>query len=501
MNKSSGTLHVRREVRSLGPGDPTLTYYGDAVAEMEKRSARKDPTSWLYQAAVHGTEDPNPLPEWNQCTHNTWFFVAWHRIFLYYFEQIVRSVIEELHGAEAAKSWALPYWNYCRGGEYATLPEEFRRKTKPDGSRNHLFVSERSPVINGGGELGRATTESRKAVARRHFIGKAEFGGKREKIRQFGDENSRGVLEGTPHGTVHGGVGGRAGWMSNILAAAKDPIFWLHHCNIDRIWSEWTAKGQGRHNPTDAAWLNQSFEFYNAKRKRASKTCGEVVDTKALGYKYDSVDGIPSGPSLTAAPSGPASTPEPEGKVAMSAAADPPSADSSAPKIVGATEEKVTLAGEPAAIPVEIDKRAREEVREASTESDPRRLYLNIENIEGEANPGLSYGIYVNLPQGADEETRERHHVGNVSLFGIERAPEPLKDEPPHSVATSVEIGPLLRALGGGDHFDEEGINVTFLPLLPKPPKGKEEEFRPLLEEEMEAPPVHIGRVSIGIDA
>jgi tyrosinase len=489
-------MHVRREVWSLGPGDPTLSHYADAVARMQSRPERTDPASWLYQAAVHGTEAENPLKEWNQCTHNTWFFVSWHRIFLYYFEGIVRAAIEEIHGAEAADNWALPYWNYCRGGSFTKLPDAFRAKHRDDGSPNPLFVAQRSPVMNGGGTLRDEVVESGWALSRPNFIGRAEFGGKKEPVAQFGKEDSLGVLEGTPHGTVHGGVGGGTGWMRNIKAAAKDPIFWLHHCNIDRIWAQWMSEGGGRKNPTDPAWLKQAFTFHDAKGGHGTKTCGEVVDTEALNYKYDFVDGIPTGAPKPKAPPPHTMT-----------AAIPPSEESEEagapiqPKIVGATERKLTLSGEPVAIPVEIDARARQEVKEASTESDPRRLYLNIENIEGEANPGISYGIYVNLPQDADAETKREHHVGNVSLFGIEHAAAPLKDEPAHSVATSVEIGPLLRALGGGEHFEAEGINVTFLPLLPVPPEGREDEFRQLIEEEADGPPVHIGRVSLAVDA
>jgi tyrosinase len=173
----------------------------------------------------------------------------------------------------------------------------------------------------------------------------------------------------------------------------------------------------------------------------------------------------------------------------------------SSPKIVGATERRVTLTGEPESLPLEIDERAREEVREASNASDPRNLYLNVENIEGEINPGIAYGIYVNLPEGADEATKAEHHVGNVSFFGIELARQPLKDEPAHNPVASAEVGSLLRSLGDGEHFDEPEIDVTFLPLLPEPPEGREEEFRQLLEERSESPPVHIGRVSLGIDA
>ena len=36
-------------------------------------------------------------------------------------------------------------------------------------------------------------------------------------------------------------VGGRAGHMSDPAVAAFDPIFWLHHANIDRLVSLWEA--------------------------------------------------------------------------------------------------------------------------------------------------------------------------------------------------------------------------------------------------------------------
>jgi tyrosinase len=297
----NGVIHVRREVRSLGPADKTLAHYADAVGAMWNRP-ESEQTSWLYQAAIHGTYTKPELPGWNNCTHNTWFFVAWHRIFVYYFEQIVRSVVEELHGAQAAGEWALPYWNYCPGGTYATLPDIFRQKGKVvivGGKKteipNPLYVAERDPVINAGGTLNNNATESTKALACPLFIGKAEFGGDREKVRQFGKESGRGVFELTPHGTVHDGVGGPVGWMSDIRVAAKDPIFWLHHCNIDRIWSEWIARGEGRQNPAETDWLEQSFPFYDALGNRVSMSCEEVVDTLNLKYEYDSVDGAPPG--------------------------------------------------------------------------------------------------------------------------------------------------------------------------------------------------------------
>lgn len=41
------------------------------------------------------------------------------------------------------------------------------------------------------------------------------------------------------HNNVHGWVGGV---MADILVSPSDPLFWLHHANIDRLWSIWQAK-------------------------------------------------------------------------------------------------------------------------------------------------------------------------------------------------------------------------------------------------------------------
>src|ERR1039458_185758 len=56
------------------------------------------------------------------------------------------------------------------------------------------------------------------------------------------------VLEGLPHNKIHnciGGVGpldpGPYGCMPNYLSSV-DPIFFLHHSNMDRLWDVWTRK-------------------------------------------------------------------------------------------------------------------------------------------------------------------------------------------------------------------------------------------------------------------
>jgi tyrosinase len=43
-----------------------------------------------------------------------------------------------------------------------------------------------------------------------------------------------GRLEIQPHDNVHVNVGGL---MSNVPVAAMDPVFFVHHCQIDRLWA------------------------------------------------------------------------------------------------------------------------------------------------------------------------------------------------------------------------------------------------------------------------
>jgi tyrosinase len=52
-------------------------------------------------------------------------------------------------------------------------------------------------------------------------------------------------LEGNPHGAAHVSFGGS---ISNIPTAAKDPLFFLLHANVDRLWAKWQ-------------WFNRRFDI------------------------------------------------------------------------------------------------------------------------------------------------------------------------------------------------------------------------------------------------
>src|SRR3954453_15139375 len=98
---------IRRNILKLPAGVKTLSWYERAVGAMLAKPMN-DPTSWRYQAAVHEyvrAEDPlkkasDKLPTaaerkkyWTQCQHNSWFFLPWHRMYLHFFEQIVKEEV------------------------------------------------------------------------------------------------------------------------------------------------------------------------------------------------------------------------------------------------------------------------------------------------------------------------------------------------------------------------------------------------------------------------
>lgn len=458
-------MFIRYEARSP-QGVTALEHYAGAVATMKGRDD-DDPTSWTYQAAIHGYPQPAP-PLWDQCKHWSWFFFPWHRIYLYYFERIVRKAVVDNEGPG---DWALPYWNYALGGENAKLPPQFR---DPASAGNPLYA-ERRQVYNDGAELPPHIRTETPALARPIFIGNAEFGGS-EAPGGDGFWGRPGTPEGTPHGGVHTQLGG---WMRNPDTAGLDPIFWLHHCNIDRIWAVWTERKEPPpgQNPTESDWLTQSFEFVDENGKTVSKSCQEVVDTiPQLDYTYDP---SPSGIVIEVPPA-----PEP------SPDAPPPPEE---PKFVGASEETVPLEGEPVEVPLEIDPRAREEVLEAANPEDPRRLYLNVEDIEGESSPETVYGIYLNLPPDPSPETLHRRYLGNLTFFGLEKSDAPHGDEHPHGLRISVEAGPLIKELRDDTDWDRERLEVCFRPIEPEPIAAE-----PGYERHQ---PVRIGRISLAIDS
>jgi tyrosinase len=82
------------------------------------------------------------------------------------------------------------------------------------------------------------------------------------------------------HGSVHVRTGGD---MSSVPAAAYDPIFYLHHANIDRLWAVWQAANPGSLPASEATFQLQPFP---RPFSVAWQTGSDAESTDALGYRY-----------------------------------------------------------------------------------------------------------------------------------------------------------------------------------------------------------------------
>jgi len=436
---------IRRNIWNLGtpqnPWHPTTLAYATGVRAMQQLPIT-DSRSWAYQAAIHGTKlarTPAGAP-WNECQHATWFFLPWHRMYLYHFENILRSLLP----AAGRAAFALPFWDYSNGAPGNALPPAFRTQTLPDGTANPLFVTARRASVNNGTPLPAAVTDTSRAVGEATFTaaplgGDPGFGGPRTGFAHQGP--AFGELEAQPHGPVHVQVGGNVGLMTDPDTAALDPIFWLHHANIDRLWEVWTIGGGA--NPTIRVWLDRSYRLRTATGAAVRMTPRDVLNTVTqLDYTYESLP-VHAGLAEEARP------PVPSRK--------------RRPMLIGSNDQ-----------PLDVDPRG------ASTElavtplpdpvaagADDARLFLNVTDIEGSRNPGVLFGVYLNLPADPSEEVRQDHLAGIVSFFGIEQtdpATAAATRQEPHGMRYSFDVTGLVNRLRAAGQWRPDRLTVSMLP-------------------------------------
>lgn len=169
------------------------------------------------------------------------------------------------------------------------------------------------------------------------------------------------------------------------------------------------------------------------------------------------------------------------------------------PELVGATDQPLELTGDRATVRFPVSRPAGPLSRtEAAT---PARVYLVVEDVEADTNPGIVYAIFANVPDDDDDPTNDAHYVGNLSLFGIESSRD-LDQDHAGGLRFAFDITDLYTELRGQGRWNEEQVTVTFEPLG-LVPAGDAEAAEADLEldvaedEEEVVPPVTVGRVSL----
>lgn len=445
-----------------GPWNELVLAYALAFGKLAGDPGPGRPDSWTleYQAAVH---DMNPLPGPTDlratCQHDTWYFLPWHRMYLFHFESVIRAIIAELDDErisdETRETWALPYWNY-QSTAHRILPTAFRDQAMPDGALNPLAMASRfAQVQQGTVPLNDDQVEHAGWWAQTVFMlpGTPSFGGSDtggSRHRPLAGFPDAGDLEATPHGSVHMYVGPD---MRRFDRAGFDAIFWLHHCNLDRLWEVWCSGGGViRSNPTSGGWTTEEFSFLDVDGGVWQRKSQQVEDTKVLGYTYENTSAPTAPPSPTRSRTVEVSGPEGEDW-----RRDLP------PRALGSSQEPVVV--QSAANSVEFDLVSDEEVTTRADRPAPARLILQVGNLEispgdieridaGEALIG-SYAVYLQGNRAGVEA-----FAGNLPLFGLR---ESLTDEG-HQLAYSFDVTSAVDLLRNQDAWTWSRVSVRIEP-------------------------------------
>ena len=267
LQATAQTPRVRRDVQALVATDTFFTKYGQAVQAMHQLPAN-DPRNWRNQALIH----------LNHCPHNALDFFHWHRHYILNFEAICGQLIGD-------NSFSLAYWNWS--AKQGIIPDPFY-------DLNLLNVQFWNDPSNAQSEhWGPETvvTVGTRALAKGQGLQSDPNAGQGftqasiDDIQQGSDfQIFTGELEGSPHNNGHVISGEATGHMGNGMSPL-DPIFWLHHCNVDRIWAEWQTAG----NSTPALIGNYDNQFVNGAGQAVMASSAAALDFAAMGYTYDTL--------------------------------------------------------------------------------------------------------------------------------------------------------------------------------------------------------------------
>jgi tyrosinase len=307
-----------------------------------------DPRNWYRNAFKHISD----------CPHGNWWFVVWHRGYIGWFERICR----ELSGDD---KFSLPYWDWTKTpripaamfqdvldpNDAAFIPTEvaFQQQfTAPVQALFQTFSQAQLAVLAGRGmgtaadfidaagqsffdqpnargltaahpDLDASTKRTvalsviTSALRTPTFAGitaSDPVGFASAKVTNHSDSSREGILESQPHDNVHGAIGGpaREAFMMQFLSPV-DPIFFLHHANIDRLWDIWTRRQTALQRPTLpqgaelATWSGEQFLFFSdEKGNPVSKiTAGDYASMSSFDYDYSPGSGEDEVPTVVAA--------------------------------------------------------------------------------------------------------------------------------------------------------------------------------------------------------
>jgi tyrosinase len=228
--------------------------------------AESDDLSWYQISGIHGypyvpwQEDPDFVPanpDRGYCTHSSAIFTTWHRPYLVLLEQLLcdqaRSIAQQFQGVDAARYQAaaeevrLPYWDWSSTTTQSRIPAAVKQESisvnSPTGQStianplfSYKFLSPQPAASGLGSQTVRSASDDQLA---------GSFDSRRQSTLNLFTDSAYNQFSNDVeniHNTVHVQVGGN---MVYVPRSAFDPIFFLHHANVDRLTAMYQATHPG----------------------------------------------------------------------------------------------------------------------------------------------------------------------------------------------------------------------------------------------------------------
>ncbi len=293
--------NVRKNVRDLTTTEKqnfirAVKALKATISPITRRSIYDEYVLW-HSIATARTDSTNLF---RNAAHVGPAFNPWHRYFLYRFE---RQLQRKVRGVtipywdwtqDAGNPFGSPVWANDLMGGNGDPQDNNIVKTGPFAVNQWITVnadgSSKGGLQRTFGQLfsGLPTqAEANVAIAETPYD--------RSPWDQTSNSSHRNRLEGflgtqilQLHNQVHAWIGGD---MSSVNISPNDPVFFLHHCNVDRLWAIWqdrnpsqqyqpTSGGPAGHNLYDLMYP------WDGKATRLRARPADVLNYRRLGYTY-----------------------------------------------------------------------------------------------------------------------------------------------------------------------------------------------------------------------
>lgn len=269
---------------------------------LQKALPDTDPRSFRNQMKLHCLYCNNgiyyPNMSWPMEIHGGWHFLPWHRMFVLFNERILRKLLDD-------DTFAMPYWNWDNQTPEAPfaniLPYMYARNKSSslwNKNRNNCTLPPYTVDLNNAQGCKYRSPENIRVENNRLMYTQLVTGAPTPDLffglpYSYGDAGApgSGTFEDAPHGSVHFWMadpnpenGKPFQDMGTFATAARDPAFYGHHTNVDRLWTIWKSLGgEHRKESTHPDFLDAQYTLYDENGDLVTVNVSQTLNTTLLG--------------------------------------------------------------------------------------------------------------------------------------------------------------------------------------------------------------------------